>query len=129
MAFPSILLSFSLFAFTFASPQAPKNSTVVDFNIRDQNDGWCAPPEMQGDCAAVQDCANYLRNKGDTGCVTGDKDNMSAFCESGNMKIFGFVSHGEGFSNAPCRDVAQSVQWVVDNCNNNGKCGGKRIQP
>jgi hypothetical protein len=84
--------------------------------------GFCIA-EVGGPCDDIQNCANFLRDKGETRCEV-EAQGRSAFCESDRIRVIAASTTGRPESSF-CSDVAHAVQWVVDNCNNGGNCAGR----
>ncbi|KAJ6255956.1 hypothetical protein Dda_9247 [Drechslerella dactyloides] len=72
---------------------------------------------QEGDARA---CFNYLLKLDRTDCQVSGVIRM---CVVGKCQWYG-RSFGKGFASSWCRDVAHGGNWVLNNCNRNGRVSG-----
>ncbi|KAL2864305.1 uncharacterized protein BJX67DRAFT_383966 [Aspergillus lucknowensis] len=71
----------------------------------------------------VNACIDFLHSRGDTTCAINGR--ASDFCTTGGTKITGFNYSNKESVSSLCRDVAYSLQKVLDSCTRyRGVAGG-----
>jgi hypothetical protein len=117
------MLSLNLLAFAVAYVSAgavltaPFNNATLEALGADR-----ACRDWNGSRDEAINCMNYLFNKDTTFCQTGNT--VSQFCQAGRTQIIGVSVTGNN-EKSYCKDVAYSVQWIINNCSNGDKVGGE----
>jgi hypothetical protein len=108
-----------------ASPSGllPRSDATESTDSAPALEPYCLHDRVSGNRNEAMACLSYLMGRNDQWCEVGGQSS-SEFCFSGNTKITG-VTETLRPVRSSCREVAQAIAWVIDNCTRGQRVGGK----
>jgi hypothetical protein len=109
-----------------ASPSSllPRSDSTEMTDSSPALEPYCLHDRVSGNHNEAMACLMFLMTRNDQWCEISGKSS-SEFCSSGKTKITG-VTETLGPVRARCREVAQAIAWVIDNCSKGQRVGGKK---
>jgi hypothetical protein len=95
------------------------DATATDLKL----DPYCLPERSMGNRNEAMSCLNFLFSRNEQWCEL-TSQRSAEFCFSGKTRITG-VTETRKPERAKCAEVAHAIAWVIDNCANGTKVGGK----